>query len=34
LPPVDAGKKYVEAIGGEARVIEIAQTAYNTGDYR
>jgi len=34
LPPVDAGKKYVEAMGGEANVLNIAQKAYNEGDYR
>jgi alkyl sulfatase BDS1-like metallo-beta-lactamase superfamily hydrolase len=34
LPPVEAGKKYVEAMGGAAAVINIAQKAYNEGDYR
>lgn len=34
LPPVDAGKKYVEAMGGEAKVIETGRKAYNEGDYR
>jgi len=34
LPPADAGKKYVEAMGGASAVLQIAQKAYNEGDYR
>ena len=33
MPPADAGKRYVAAMGGAARVQEIAQTAYDSGDY-
>ena len=34
LPPVDLGKRYVDAIGGPAKVLAVAQTAYEAGDYR
>jgi alkyl sulfatase BDS1-like metallo-beta-lactamase superfamily hydrolase len=33
VPPVETGKKYVEAMGGAARVRELAQAAYDKGDY-
>jgi len=33
-PPVEAGKRYVAAIGGADAVLKIAQTAYDEGDYR
>ncbi len=32
--PVDMGKRYVSAIGGEAKVMEIAKEAIDAGDYR
>ncbi|WP_434660595.1 alkyl/aryl-sulfatase [Klebsiella sp. MISC125] len=31
---VDMGKRYVEALGGEKHAIELAQQAYDKGDYR
>ena len=34
LPPVELGRKYVEAIGGGERVIEVARKAYDEGEYR
>ncbi|MGA8165069.1 MAG: alkyl sulfatase dimerization domain-containing protein [Waddliaceae bacterium] len=34
LPPVEAGKRYVEIIGGEDKVLEKANEAYDNGDYR
>ncbi|WP_455586106.1 alkyl/aryl-sulfatase [Bacteroides sp.] len=34
LPPVELGRKYVEAMGGAEKVIIIAQEAYNNGEYR
>ncbi|MBP2098187.1 alkyl/aryl-sulfatase [Enterococcus rivorum] len=34
LPPEDVAKKYVEAMGGIERVMTIATTAFNDGDYR
>ncbi len=34
LPPVEEGKKYVEAIGGEDEVMKKAREAYNQGEYR
>ena len=34
LPPVELGKKYVEAMGGAEKVLEIAQSSYNAGEYR
>ncbi|MEK6806708.1 MAG: alkyl sulfatase dimerization domain-containing protein [Pseudomonadota bacterium] len=34
LPPVDAGKKYVEFMGGADAVLEKAQTSFDAGDYR
>jgi alkyl sulfatase BDS1-like metallo-beta-lactamase superfamily hydrolase len=34
LPPVAAGKKYVEAMGGEEAVLKHAQNAYDMGEYR
>ena len=33
-PPEEAGKRYVKAMGGESVALEIAQNAYNEGDYR
>ena len=33
MPPADAGKRYVAAMGGAARVQGMAQTAYDSGDY-
>jgi alkyl sulfatase BDS1-like metallo-beta-lactamase superfamily hydrolase len=34
LPPVEAGRAYVEAMGGAAAVREKAQAAYDRGEYR
>lgn len=34
LPPEEQGKKYVEAMGGEAKVIALAQSAFDKGEYR
>jgi alkyl sulfatase BDS1-like metallo-beta-lactamase superfamily hydrolase len=34
LPPVEAGKKYVEMMGGAGAVLEKAQAAYDRGEYR
>lgn len=34
LPPVEAGRRYVEALGGPAAVLARAQSAYDAGDYR
>ncbi|HTK98688.1 MAG TPA: alkyl sulfatase dimerization domain-containing protein [Pseudomonadales bacterium] len=34
LPPPELGKRYVDAIGGPAKVLAVAQAAYDTGDYR
>lgn len=34
LPPVEAGKKYVEAMGGESNTLEIGKRAYEKGEYR
>jgi alkyl sulfatase BDS1-like metallo-beta-lactamase superfamily hydrolase len=34
LPPVEAGKKYVEFMGGINSVIEKSQNAFDNGDYR
>ncbi len=34
LPPEDAGKRYVEFMGGAARVLEQARAAYARGEYR
>ena len=33
LPATEGGRRYVEAIGGAARVRALAQTAYDAGDY-
>nr|WP_302053941.1 alkyl sulfatase dimerization domain-containing protein [Sphingomonas tagetis] len=33
LPPEEGGKRYVEAMGGPRRVMELAQQAYDKGDY-
>lgn len=33
VPPVDTGKRYVEALGGADRVKQLAQTAIDKGDY-
>lgn len=33
-PPSDAGRRYVAAMGGADRVVEIAMDAYAAGDYR
>lgn len=33
MAPSDAGKRYVAALGGAARVIELATAAYDKGDY-
>ena len=33
-PPVEAGRRYVEALGGAQQVLAKAQTAYDAGDYR
>lgn len=34
LPPVDAGKKFVEYMGGAENVVEMAQKDFNEGNYR
>ena len=34
LPPVEASKKYVEAMGGPGRALAIGEKAFNEGDYR
>lgn len=34
LPPVEQGKRYVDAMGGSAAVLNIAKTSYDKGDYR
>lgn len=34
LPPADHAGRYVEAMGGAAKVIALAQAAYDKGDYR
>ncbi len=34
LPPAEIGKRYVDAIGGAAKVLATAQVAYDAGDYR
>lgn len=34
LPPKELGQKYVEAIGGADKVLEIARKAYDNGEYR
>lgn len=34
LPPVEQGKRYVEAIGGSKKVLKIAKKAYRNEDYR
>jgi alkyl sulfatase BDS1-like metallo-beta-lactamase superfamily hydrolase len=34
LPPTDAAFRYVEAMGGADRVVSLAQSAYEQGDYR
>lgn len=34
LSPVEESKKIIEAIGGAGKALDIAQTAYNKGDYR
>jgi alkyl sulfatase BDS1-like metallo-beta-lactamase superfamily hydrolase len=34
LPPVEAGKKYVELAGGAANLLKNAQAAYDKGEYR
>ncbi|ABI77321.1 metallo-beta-lactamase family protein [Hyphomonas neptunium ATCC 15444] len=33
-PPEEAGKRYVAAMGGAAKALAVAQSAYNAGDYR
>lgn len=33
VPPEDAGRRYVEAMGGAARVTTLAQQAFDKGDY-
>ncbi|MGJ7515076.1 alkyl/aryl-sulfatase [Pseudomonas baetica] len=34
LPPVDAGKHYVQAMGGADKVLELMRSAMQAGDYR
>ncbi len=34
LPPVEAGKKYVELMGGADQVLKKAQASFDEGDYR
>ena len=33
-PPVEVGRRYVEAVGGPERLLTVAQAAYDSGDYR
>ena len=33
MPPVETGKRYVEAMGGAAHVYTLAQASYDKGDY-
>ncbi len=33
-PPVEAGRRYVKAMGGADRVLEVARAAFGEGDYR
>jgi len=33
-PPAEQAKRYVEALGGVDRVVELARIAYDSGDYR
>ena len=33
-PPVEASKKYVEALGGPERALAVGEKAFNEGDYR
>jgi alkyl sulfatase BDS1-like metallo-beta-lactamase superfamily hydrolase len=34
LPPVEAGKRYVELAGGIDKVLAVSRTAYDAGDFR
>lgn len=34
LPPVEASKRYVDAMGGAEKVLGLAQAAFDEGDYR
>jgi alkyl sulfatase BDS1-like metallo-beta-lactamase superfamily hydrolase len=34
LPPEQASRRYVDAMGGQENVLELAQQAFNDGDYR
>lgn len=34
LPPEDAGQRYIASMGGADKVLEIAQQAFDEGDYR
>lgn len=34
LPPTDSAKKYVEAMGGENKIMAIGKKAYDNGEYR
>jgi alkyl sulfatase BDS1-like metallo-beta-lactamase superfamily hydrolase len=34
LPPVEAGKRYVAAMGGAAQVLKLGKSAIDAGDYR
>ncbi|MEY2243144.1 alkyl/aryl-sulfatase [Streptomyces sp. BF23-18] len=34
LPPAESAQRYVEAIGGTERVVELAREAFEAGDYR
>ena len=34
LPPVEAGKRYVAAMGGAAQVLKVGKSAIDAGDYR
>lgn len=33
LPPEEGGRRYVEALGGDTRVLDLAREAYDRGDY-
>lgn len=34
LPPTEAGKKYVQFMGGSANILRMAQMSYDSGEYR
>lgn len=34
LPPAEAGKRYIKAMGGKDNMVQMAQTGFDEGDYR